>query len=433
MLGAVEPERARIWLRASDMLPVQIEYARDSTFGDARRSAPLRVTDERDRTGVIILDDLEPDSRYYYRVLVDGSRDRYLEDLEPFRLATAPDPSRPGAFRVAFGSCARYQEAARQPVWDAVARSAPDLFIWLGDNIYADSLDPGVLRENYRQQRSVPEFQQVGRNVPQLAVWDDHDYGLNNHDRTSPIKEQALTAFRENWANPAYGREGTPGVFFRYSYAGVDFFFLDCRYHRAPNSEPDGPDKTMLGAVQLDWLKAKLANSTAPFKLLVSGSGWTTAKGAGGDSWASFLHERDALFEYIRHEKISGVVLLSGDTHVGEVNAIPWSEHGGYDLYDLVSSPLAQPPSQSWVLRKPEIRLRIPYNERNNFGQIDFELDGSVPRMRYQLVGDNGAKAWTALKLSADELVNGVQSWPDKVDPKLDKVPDQLLPKRQRG
>ena len=85
-----------------------------------------------------------------------------------------------------------------------------------------------------RRQPSVPGFQPVGRNVLQLAVWDDHAYSLNDHDRISPVKDEALTTFRRYWANPGYGTADVPGVFFRHRYGGVDFFFLDCRYYRDP-------------------------------------------------------------------------------------------------------------------------------------------------------------------------------------------------------
>ncbi len=69
----------------------------------------------------------------------------------------------------------------------------------------------------------------------------------------------------------------------------------------------------MLGAPQLAWLQEQLRESNATFKVLVSGSGWTKAKGAGGDSWAAFIHERDQLFDYIRDNNITGVLAFDFD------------------------------------------------------------------------------------------------------------------------
>src|SRR5690606_19440841 len=133
-------------------------------------------------------------------------------------------------------------------------------------------------------------------------------------------------------------------------------------------------EKTFLGADQLQWLKNGLNASTAPFKVLVCGSGFNNGKGPGGDSWSSALHERNALFDFIRDEAIGGVILMSGDTHVGELNAIPWSERGGYDFYELVSSPLAQTASTNLTGRSPEARIRTTYNLASNAGLLEFDF-----------------------------------------------------------
>src|SRR5690606_6331111 len=104
--------------------------------------------------------------------------------------------------------------------------------------------------------------------------------------------------------------------------------------------------KSMLGARQKRWLKAALSASKAPFKVLVSGGGWSTAENEkGGDSWGTYLTERNEIFDYIRDHDIGGVFCISGDSHMGELNCIPRSTVGGYDIYDMCSSPLAQMPA----------------------------------------------------------------------------------------
>ena len=261
-----------------------------------------------------------------------------------------------------------------------------------------------------------PAFKRTGcsRFGTQLAFWDDHDFGLNDHDRTNPIKKDALQVFKEYWANPAYGLPDAPGVFFKYTYSSVDFFVLDVRYYRDPNLQPDSPAKTMLGKKQLEWLKNGLRGSQAPFKILLSGSGWSKAKGFGGDSWASYLHERNRIFNFIRDNEISGVVLLSGDTHVGELNVIPWSDAGGYDFYDLASSPLGQLSASSWMTRKPEKRVRPVFYKDANFGFIEFNFD-DTPTLTFLLIDSSGRNAWTPFILRAGELRDGIKSWPDKI------------------
>jgi alkaline phosphatase D len=305
----------------------------------------------------------------------------------------------------------------KSPVFHAIAAAQPDLFFWLGDNIYADTASPWVFAEDYRRQRAIPSTLALMRTVPQLAVWDDHDFGLNNSDRNNPMREASLAAFRNYWANPAGGLSDCPGVFFQYAYGGVDFFFLDGRYYRTPNTDPDGPDKTLLGNCQGEWLRQALLASRAPFKVLICGSGWSSEDGATGDTWGAFLRERDALFDFIRDHGIEGVFCLSGDTHFGEVNCIPWSARGGYDLYDLVSSPLAQTTGTSFLNAEPELRIRSPYFRSVNFGLLDFQWQPE-PRVRFTLRDVRGDLAFAALTLSPSELKNGVESWRSKIDPR---------------
>lgn len=415
MAGAVSEDTIRIWLRTSAPLEVTLLYG-TAPEPEAMTTGPtVRTAKQTDYTAVLTVGGLEADTKYYYRVLVEGKPDLYLGAMEPFSISTVPATGSKAPFRLAFGSGARFQRDRVQPIWHAVQNWQPNLFLWIGDNMYGDSHDPDILAEEYQRQRDITLLQPVQRTIPQLAVWDDHDFALNNHDHTNPVKDAALEVFKNYWANPSYGLPETKGVFFRHSWGDVDLFMLDCRYWRDPNRQQDSPGKTFLGAGQLAWLKNGLKESKASFKLLVSGSGWTKAKGEGGDSWASFTHERDSLFAFIRDNDISGVLLLSGDTHCGELNVIPFSQQGGYDLYDLVSSPLGQNASIGWVRRNPEQRIRVPFSSSANCGIIDFHFDGT-PRLVFRLIDTGGRVVWKPLVLTADELVNGVSSWRDKQD-----------------
>ena len=412
MVGAVGPNEITIWARLSGSHTGEIEYDTSKDFTRSNKQA-LSATKEEDYVLKWKLRDLKPDTRYYYRFRVEGGTPRYQRDLPPFYTKTAPPEGKKGRFSIAFGSCPRYQLDRKQDVWTTVLRFQPDLFFWVGDNIYGDTQDPEILAEEWRRQRDVATLQPVIHTIPQLAVWDDHDFGLNDYDRRHPRKADALKVFKHYWANPAYGLPGTPGVFFQYRYGGIDFFFIDCRYYRDPNKESDHPGKTFLGKEQREWLQQSLKDSESPFKVIISGGGWSATKGFGGDSWASYQHERNALFDFIRDHEINGVILLSGDTHKGELNAIPWSEKGGYDFYDLVSSPLGQTPNEVNPNHKPEKRIRPVFSREDNFGLLEFDLTGE-PVLRFNLIGTSGREAWKPFVIRANELVNGVTSWKNK-------------------
>lgn len=420
MVGAVTQTSVPIWMQLSgDYFEAFVEYAADPIAGPWQRTASKRARAEDGYTLVIAIEGLKPDTTYHYRVKVNDKIDKYLRDRQPETVRTAP--AGPSRFRLAFGSCARIQNDPEQPIWRAIGQYEPDLFFWLGDNIYGDSTVPAVLAQEYQRQRFVPSFQPVGRRIPQLAIWDDHDYGLDNFDRTNPIREQALRLFKQYWANPSAGLPGVPGVFFDYAYGGVDFIFLDDRYHRAPDADEDTPNKEFLGKGQFEWLQKRLLASRAAFKVLVCGSGWSRFKGPGGDSWSAYLHERTRLFNFIRDNRINGVVLLSGDTHFPYVACAPWSEQGGYDFYDLVSSALAQTLADDGIGMEaqiarmaPDRMIRTPLIGVNNAGIIDFDMTAGSPTLRFNIIDTRGKALYTPVTIRADELVNGVSSWKDK-------------------
>ncbi|WNO52415.1 alkaline phosphatase D family protein [Stakelama saccharophila] len=414
MVGSPGAGDMTIWSRASGPFQVAVEYADNAQMVGARMSPPVTAHPDDDYTVRNRLAGLEPGTRYYYRMYVSGERPRYQRKLPPFSFRTAPSGSAP--FRIAYGSCLRVELDQQQRIWEAVAAREPDLFLWLGDNIYGDALRAETLAEEYRKQRVVPALQPVLRSAGNLAIWDDHDYGLNDGDRTSTVKVGALGVFRNYWANPAHGLPHTPGVFFDYHYGGVHFIFLDGRYYRDPNKAENTPQKTQLGAAQKAWLKEKLRGSDAVFKVLVSGGGWSKAKGPHGDGWSAFLHERDEIFDFIRDEGIGGVIGMSGDTHCAELNCVPRSETGGYDFYDLGSSPMAQDTDSDWAYRRPERRMREPYDGGPNFGVIDFDATAERPWIESCVVNEYGQNVWEPLRIYADELVNGARTWPDKMD-----------------
>lgn len=414
MLGSVSPESVRVWGRVSGEHDVKLQVIDESgvtRFGPIKRSS---VDD--DFCVSLESPTLTPATRYQYRIFVNDEEDEYLKDQPPCYLNTAPD--KPTDFSVAFGSCAKFQDDPVQDIWRGVETVNPDLFFWLGDNVYIDSVHERVMQDCYQNQRSVLTAKNILRSIPQLATWDDHDFCLNDHDRRNTAKDAALKVFKQYWANPAYGQADNPGTYFQQHYAGVDFFFIDVRYHRDPNDMPDDGSKTMLGREQLEWLKNSLAESDAAFKVLVSGSGWSTSKGEAGDAWSSHLSERNALFNFIAHENVSGVLLLSGDTHVGEFNCIPWTENGGYDFYELVSSPLAQKTQKGdWIARHPEIRLRQVYSRSNNFGLLEFDMNATDPTVTMTLRDTAGMKTWwKPVRLRASELMNGHSSWRNHID-----------------
>lgn len=426
MMGAPGPNHLTVWVRASGAFPVTLEYSTDRDFRTVIEGPTVEARAEDDCCVVLKVEGLSPGTDYWYRLRFNGELDRF----QPLPHRTRTAPAGPADFRVAFGSCCRIQYDPDQRIWNVVRALEPDMFIWLGDNIYADSDQPAALADLYGRGRVVERLEPLLRSTPQLATWDDHDFGYNDSDGLSPYKQSALKVFRNFWANPGYGSGGDPGVYCKQSFGGVDFFILDGRYHRDPTNRPDNASKTMLGAAQKAWLKRELKASSAPFKVLAVGGGWSSAENEnGGDSWAVFMTERNEIFDFIRDEEITGVVCISGDSHMGELNCIPWSERGGYDIYDFCSSPLAQMNAVRNLRQTPEVRIRDAWTRSVNVGLLRFHMAGGAPTLTYTLHDIMGEPVWDPLVLTPDDLRNGASTWRDKADP----VELQRLERFKRG
>ncbi len=303
-------------------------------------------------------------------------------------IALAPVPTlaqaEPPLTRIAFGSCAHQDKP--QPIWDAVLRYLPDLFIFAGDNVYGD-LSPGAangLREAYAKAAGIEGYRKLRAEVPVLATWDDHDYGQNDAGGDFPYKDQAKALFLEFWQvqadDPRRTRDGVYDAKI-YGPAGrrLQVILLDLRSFRSPlRRKPEGapgpgpytpdpdPAKTMLGEAQWAWLEEQLRRP-AELRLIVS-SVQVLAEGHGYERWGNLPRERQRLLELIAGTRANGVILLSGDRHVG---ALYRRDEGvPYPLYEITSSGLNM--FYAAASEPGPLRLGADYG-RENFGTIDID------------------------------------------------------------
>lgn len=310
MIGHTTASDTRIWAKASRAARLSVKISEHADLSKSRTVRGPKLEAGSDFAGHVLVTGLKPSQKYFYCVLLDGEPAM----LRPYpAFVTAPPEDCKGRLRFAFSSCLGREGFVPAAGWADMTRTNTDLVLLLGDNHYADSTDPVKLRAAYYSHRRNAAWQQIARSTPIYAIWDDHDYGPNDSDGRAEGKEHSLKTFTEFWANPASGEPDNPGIYHRFTRSGVDFFMLDVRYHRDPNRPTNLLGKTMLGATQLAWLKRELLASRAPVKFIASGSEWQTHGHV--DSWTSFARERQEIFDFLREQKISGVILLSGDRH----------------------------------------------------------------------------------------------------------------------
>lgn len=330
MIGHVGPREARIWIKASAAATVSAQVSDNAGLQDARTIEGPQLAADEDFVGQVHLTGLKPSTRYYYQVYLDD-HPAMLPDAGSF--TTAPEVGSPTQLRFAFVSCAGHHGYEPAAAWgDMEGRSEIDMLLMLGDNHYADTTRSSEQRAAYYEHRSVPAFRALTQRVPAYAIWDDHDYGVNNGDGTAQGKQASLATFKQFWPNPGCGETDNPGIYFKFSRGNIDFFMLDGRYHRSPNRAPADGMKTLLGSKQFAWLKRGLENSTAAVKFVACGSEWQ--KNGHIDSWSSFKREQREFFDFVGQNDIQGVILLSGDRHFT----------GGYQidgrLIEVTSGPL---------------------------------------------------------------------------------------------
>lgn len=282
--------------------------------------------------------------------------------------------------RIAFGSCA--DEAKDQPILYKVVEEHPDLFIYLGDNIYGDTRNMKRLAKKYEKLARKPSFQALCASTPILATWDDHDFGENDAGRHYPMKEESEEIFLDFWKEPTHSmRREHPGVYHARVLGEegkrVQVILLDTRTFRDDLVEKEGkewkndyqpnqnPDSTFLGEAQWAWLEAQLM-VPAEIRIIASSNQFSHAYN-GWESWNNVPHEQKRMIELIQKRRAEGVLFISGDVHWGELSRREVDK--GYPLYDLTSSGI----TQTWSsVEENEYRIGEPMRDVN-FGLIEID------------------------------------------------------------
>lgn len=331
------------------------------------------------------------------------------QDAQPARSTTAQPLQ-----RIAFGSCAKQDQP--QPIWNAIVELKPELFIFLGDNIYGDTQDMALLKQKWDLLAGQPGLMQLRRTCRVIGTWDDHDYGANDAGAEYPKKRESQQLFLDFLGEPRESaRRRQEGVYdapvFGPAGKRVQVILLDARYHRSPlktgfqRGEPgDGyrgqyvpntdPRATVLGDTQWKWLAEQL-RAPAEIRLICSGVQVLPTE-HGSESWGNFPLERKKLFDLVRETKAKGVVLLSGDRHLAEIMKMPADEFGiGYPIVEVTSSSLNAP---SGNVTKAGVRFANEINRYRvgltyfdvNFGAIEIDWSTPKPLVRLQVRDEQG-------------------------------------------
>ena len=363
-----------IWVGHDQAARVQLEYRLVSTT--AFQAGPLfDLTEKNGYCSHVELTGLKPGQRYAYRIVVPQTQ-QLLTDLAWFKTA----PISPGPFSFVF-SADISEDYQPYTLFAQMAHTQPDFLLLLGDTAYTDypseHFKPSLAyyRGKHAVIRRDVHLQAFLSQHVTYAVWDDHEVENNFHGQ-HPHLAEGLQAFRDYWPS----RSASPDALYRqFSWAGVGFFILDTRRFRSPQTQADGPAKTMLGKAQKDWFKSTLRASTAPFKFVISS---VPFHGGSSDTWGNYATERDELEWFIHQEKIGGVIFLTGDYHLARV-----FNTDVIDIPEFMAGPIA---SFSHFKRLPQRREiyrsqgGFSYGDGPNFGHWHIDPVAGVATLEYR-------------------------------------------------
>ncbi len=295
--------------------------------------------------------------------------------------------------KIAFGSCADQDKP--QPILEKLAAINPDLFIYLGDNIYGDTRDMEVLKAKYKTLVDKPEFQKLWTYAEVLAVWDDHDYGENDAGRHYPFKEASKEIFLDFWKEPLDSkRRKHKGIYHSLMYGStgqrVQIILLDTRTFRDDlvkvqdtlkfknDYEPNlSPDSTILGEEQWQWLELQLSKP-ADVRIIASSNQFSHEYN-GWESWTNVPNEQKRMLDLIKKTKANGLVFISGDVHWGELSKMEIPDQ--YPIYDVTSSGI----TQEWDSVEPNNNRVGEVIRDNNVGLIEIKWDAE-PELTFMIL-----------------------------------------------
>lgn len=316
-----------------------------------------------------------------------------------FGLVAAGQKSFPLISKIAFGSCA--EETKPQPILDLVVQHKPDIFVYLGDNIYGDTHDMALLKSKYDSLAAKPSFQKLKQNVKLFATWDDHDFGWNDAGKHYPFIKQSKKLFLDFFGEPQNStRREQEGIYTAYNFEGngrkLQLILLDNRTFRSDLRRYRGElsqeekyfypldyypheieDSTLLGEAQWKWLEDQL-KKPADIRLVGSGSQFGISFN-GYEAWANFPHEQRRMLDLISSTGASGVIFLTGDVHYAEISKM--QKAGQYPIYDITASGL----TSTWLFATPnDNRIEGPVME-NHFGLLTINWTAKDPEITMEI------------------------------------------------
>jgi alkaline phosphatase D len=298
---------------------------------------------------------------------------------------------------IGFGSCIK---GVDHPMLERTLTLPMDVFLFLGDNIYANTEDMAVMRAKYDALKASRFFRELRSRGPILATWDDHDLGANDvgadYPKVAESKAEFLRWLDEPADSPRRKRDGVyESRVFGPPGRRVQIIMLDTRTFRGRlkrvsreeqklvgGAYVPNPDRsvTMLGDEQWRWLKEQLMQP-AEVRLIASSIQFVS-EFSGAEAWANLPHEKQRMLDLLRETKAAGVLFVSGDRHWCELSRMPGP---GYPLYDLTASSLTEKHPRGTPSENRFRHVATTYHDVN-VGHMKIDWSAKDPVITWRIV-----------------------------------------------
>ena len=398
-----EMRESAVWVQLKGPGMVQMAYWSKEDRSDTRLSQIVSSDSDYGHIALLIADQVEPGKKYSYTLFINNQPCTfdYPTTFQTQHLWQWRED--PPAFKFAAGSCFYINEEATDrpgrpfggsyPILSHIVAAQPDFMLWLGDNVYLREPDWGSKTghiRRYTHTRSEPSLQPLLGGTHHYAIWDDHDYGPNDSDRTWRMKEIAKDIFNKFWPSAVTNVTGAGGITQHFQWSDCDFFLLDDRWFKAPNETPG----EVLGRAQITWLKQMLFQSEAPFKFIGLGVMFLSTAANKENMSKAGQPEREEIIQFIQDNKIEGVVFLTGDRHFSELSVL--KQEGKPTIFDLTTSPItAGKAADKYLNEVNDLRVANTVYFDRNFATIEVNGSAGKRNLTMKLIDFEGKVLWT--------------------------------------
>ena len=331
-LGASQPVDAAVqgirWLRAGALTAVGAQVKAKMMLAEPSVNVNLWVSLFSDLRNPTIVQSAAPspgnvatfdvsgliaNTTYYYGITVGGGTVPYSKQG---KFTTAPKPG-PASF--VFGASGDSDTGSSDPAFLNIRDAGALFFLNLGDTHYDNIATSDATKQRRAHDNRHQSINQSAmyRALACDEIWDDHDWGGNNSNRTSPAGPAAATIWREMM--PHYAFPDSTGIYHSFVIGRCRFIITDQRSAADPNNSGTASTNKMLGDTQLAWFKNELLLAKNAGQLIFWGCPrpWlgTDATADGGDHWAGFSGERKAISDFCQANGIVNLVRLCADIH----------------------------------------------------------------------------------------------------------------------